>query len=210
MKPEQDAAGVGHCAVFPLGVILLPGGLLQLRIFEPRYLRMVSECLRLQVPFVVAAILSGREAGDVAVPAASGTLAEIVDWEQLDDGLLGLLCEGRQKVSIGELSADQDGLLRGSVEPLPAEPPAALPDDLAWMAELLEKLLRQLGPPYDRLLRATPGAGDVADRLVELLPLPLAQKQALFEATGPLERLRRLAGLIDPEGSGARPGRAGG
>ena len=208
MTPEAAGAGPVRRAVFPLGVVLLPGGLLQLRIFEPRYLRMVSECLRQQAPFVVAAILSGREAGDVAVPAASGTLAEIVDWEQLEDGLLGLLCEGRQKVSIGELSAEQDGLLRAAVQPLAGESPAALPDEFVWMAELLEQLARQLGAPYDRLLREAPGAGDVADRLVELLPLPLAQKQALFEAPGPVERLRRLAALIDPEASGPRPGAA--
>ncbi len=209
MTPETAGQEAGHFAVFPLGVVLLPGGLLQLRIFEPRYLRMVSECLRRQTPFVVAAILSGREAGDVAVPAASGTLAEIVDWEQLEDGLLGLLCEGRERVSIGELSAEQDGLLRATVEPLPAESAAALPEDLAWTAQLLDRLLNQLGPPYDRLRCETPTAGDVADRLVELLPLPLAQKQALFEAPGPLERLRRLAALIDPGGSRSRPGPRG-
>jgi Lon protease-like protein len=196
-------------AVFPLGVVLFPGGLLQLRIFEPRYLRMVSECLRQQTPFVVAAILSGREAGDQAVPAASGTLAEIIDWERLEDGLLGLLCEGRGRVSIGELSAEQDGLLRATVKPLAAESPAPLPADFAWLAELLEQLLSQLGPPYDRLRRETPMAGDVGDRLVELLPLPLAQKQALFDAPGPLDRLRRLAALIDPEGSRPGPADAG-
>lgn len=201
MTTEVPAPGAGRFAVFPLGVVLLPGGLLQLRIFEPRYVRMVSECLRQQSPFVVAAILSGREAGDVAVPASSGTLAAIIDWEQLEDGLLGLLCEGRERVSIGELSAEHDGLLRAAIQPLPAEPTAALPEDLAWTAQLLDQLLSQLGPPYDRLRRETPTAGDVADRLVELLPLPLDRKQALFEAPGPVERLRRLAALIDPEGS---------
>ena len=209
MTAEEKAREAGRLAVFPLGVVLFPGGLLQLRIFEPRYVRMVSECLRQQSPFVVAAILAGREAGDVAVPATSGTLTEIIDWEQLEDGLLGLLCEGRQRVAIGELSAEPDGLLRAQVEPLASEAPAGLPDELGWMAQLLEQLLKQLGAPYDRLLREAPGAGDVADRLVELLPIPLAQKQALFETPGPLERLRRLAALIDPEGAGQRPGGAG-
>ena len=44
-----------------------------------------------------------------------------------------------------------------------------------------------------------PGADHVSARLTELLPLPLAEKQRLFEMPDPVERLRRLAGLIAPD-----------
>ena len=70
MSTDASASGVERVAVFPLNVVLFPGGLLPLRIFEPRYLRMVSECLRQDAPFVVAAIVDGVESGGIATPAA--------------------------------------------------------------------------------------------------------------------------------------------
>ena len=77
MQADGAEQNVERVALFPLNVVLFPGGLLSLRIFEPRYLRMVSECLREQRPFAVAAIVAGSEAGGVASTAASGTLAKI-------------------------------------------------------------------------------------------------------------------------------------
>lgn len=70
------------------------------------------------------------------------------------------------------------------------------------MAGLLDELLRRLGPPFERLQVTRPDADHVVNRLVELLPLPLADKQALFEMSGGVNRLHRLAGLINPQGVG--------
>ena len=75
MRPDVKDAALERVALFPLNVVLFPGGLLPLRIFEPRYQRMVAECLREQQPFAVAAILEGPEAGGVALTATTGTLA---------------------------------------------------------------------------------------------------------------------------------------
>lgn len=185
-------------ALFPLSVVLFPGGLLPLRIFEPRYQRMVSECLREQTPFAVAAIAEGPEAGGVARTARSGTLARIIDWERLDDGLLGLLCEGEQRCVLHEVEVERDQLLRARIVRLPPERARPLPAGLDWTAELLLQLLERLGPPYDRLATAPSSADHVAARLTELLPLPLAEKQALFELPDGVARLRRLAELINP------------
>lgn len=203
MSADSPGSEGDRVALFPLNVVLFPGGLLPLRIFEPRYLRMVSECLRNQRPFVVAAIVEGREVGDTPLTARIGTLAWIVDWEQQPDGLLGLLCEGGQRVMLGDTHVEHDGLLRTGATLLDAEPAEPLPDDLAWMAALLKELLGRVGAPYDRLRVAQPSADHVVNRLVELLPLPLAEKQALFEIAGGAQRLRRLAGLINPQGAEA-------
>lgn len=192
--PVSDAPEV--VAVFPLNVVLFPGGLLPLRIFEPRYLRMVSECMKTQSPFAVATIIEGAESGDAALPSHTGTLARIIDWQQEDDGLLGLLCEGEQRCAIGELTVESDQLLRGPVTRLPAAAAQAIPPELRWAEELLGDLLGKLGAPYDRLQRAAPSADHVAGRLIEILPLPLVEKRALFELDDAVERLRRLGGLI--------------
>lgn len=199
MGAEPAAPGVERVALFPLNVVLFPGGLLPLRIFEPRYLRMVSECLRADEPFAVAAILDGPEAGGVASTAGSGTLARIVDWREEEDGLLGLLCEGEQLFSLGEVEVEHDQLLRASIVRRPPVAVQALPADLAWMAGLLNELLQRLGPPLDRLAVPNPSADHVAARLIEVLPLALAEKQALFEMQDAQQRLRRLSGLIHPQ-----------
>lgn len=203
MKAADATAGAhSRVALFPLRLVLFPGGLLPLRIFEPRYLRMVGECLRDERPFAVAAIVDGPEAGGVALTARVGALARIIDWEQGDDGLLHLLCEGADRVALGAVDVEHDRLLRADASPLPFGPPHALPDELAWTAGLLAELLQRLGAPFDRLARAPPDADHVANRLVELLPLPLERKQALFETDDAVVRLRRLAGMIDPHGQG--------
>ena len=197
MQTEIRDAPAERVALFPLNVVLFPGGLLPLRIFEPRYLRMVSECLREQQPFAVATIIEGPEAGGVASTASTGTLARIIDWEQGDDGLLNLLCEGEQRVEVGPVEVEHDTLLRAEVRRRPAEVPQALPHEFEWSAELLAELLQRLGEPYDRLVRSDPSADYVANRLIELLPIPLAEKQSLFDTAGGVQRLRRLAGLVN-------------
>lgn len=200
---DAGAAAVERFPVFPLQLVLFPGGLLPLRIFEPRYQRMVSECLRHEQPFVVVAIVDGPEAGGVATPAGSGTLARIIDWEPLADGLLGLLCEGEQIVAIDAVEAESDGLLRAGVQRLPPSRPQSIPADLEWMVNLLGELLKRVGPPFDRLSGAVPNAEHVAARLIELLPLPVAEKQRLFELDDSVERLHQLSRLIDPRGGRA-------
>ena len=49
-------------ALFPLRTVLFPGGLLELKIFETRYLDLISRCLREQQSFGVVALKSGHEA----------------------------------------------------------------------------------------------------------------------------------------------------
>ncbi|MCB1803206.1 MAG: LON peptidase substrate-binding domain-containing protein [Gammaproteobacteria bacterium] len=193
---------VQRLPLFPLNVVLFPGGLLPLRIFEPRYVRMVSECMREQIPFTVAAIVDGPEVGGVASTAGHGTLARIIDFEQGDDGLLELVCEGGERVEIASVQAEADQLLRADVRLMPSPAAQALPQDLAWMAVLLDEVLVKIGHPYDRLRKHEPSADHVAARLIELLPLPLPEKRALFDEPDAVERARRLAGLINPDGEG--------
>ena len=96
--------------LFPLNTVLFPGGPLRLRIFEPRYLDMVSRCMREDTGFGVALIVAGREAGGSAQTVEIGTLARIVDFEQLDDGLLGITARGERRFRIVHVHQESDGL----------------------------------------------------------------------------------------------------
>ncbi|WP_018877287.1 MULTISPECIES: LON peptidase substrate-binding domain-containing protein [unclassified Thioalkalivibrio] len=185
--------------LFPLNTVLFPEGLLPLRIFETRYLDMVRRCLRDDGRFVIVATEPAPESG--ALPAETdpsagfygvGTEAAIVDWDQRPDGLLGILVKGEGRRVIHNARRADDGLWLGEVESLPEYPEVSLPVDYASLADLLERLLDQLGTPWSHLERRFDDSTWVAARLTELLPIDLEIKQQLLEADDPIERLERL------------------
>ena len=189
-------ADVTELPLFPLQTVLFPGGPLQLRVFEPRYLDMVARCLRGTNRFGVVAIASGAEVGD-ATTYDVGTTAEIVDWHQEEHGVLGLRALGREVFRLVKTRREPDGLYVGEVTLLDA--PRALPP-LAEHAPLVA-LLRQLVDQLPQFRMATPAFDDafwVGGRLIELLPLALAFKQSLLEIEDPHARLERLAAALRP------------
>ena len=182
----------GAFALFPLGTVLYPGGPLTLRIFEARYLDMVSECLRRERPFGVCLIEDGYEVGAPADTVDVGTLARIKDWYQYDDGMLGIMAEGGYRFKVMDTEIRANGLVQGHIEFLAPEPTVSVPEDLRPLAALARKLIDRAGPLYGSELRHYDDASWLGYRLAELLPLPLAQKQAYLEMSDPLERLESL------------------
>ncbi|MFM7272688.1 MAG: LON peptidase substrate-binding domain-containing protein, partial [Gammaproteobacteria bacterium] len=118
-------------ALFPLHAVLLPGGRIPLQIFEPRYLDLVSRCMKGQSRFGIVRILQGHEvvqSRGAAAPAIAeiGTAAEIVDWDALPGGRLRITVQGSQRFRVGPCHAQADRLLGADVEWLPdavAPPP---------------------------------------------------------------------------------------
>lgn len=181
--------------LFPLRTVLLPDGPLQLRIFEPRYTDMISDCMRADTGFVVVLIDEGGETGS-ATYRQCGTLAKIVDWQQYEDGLLGITTVGQSRVRILEAYRQANGLNLGQVEFLPPDPVVMLPAQYQYMARLLERLIGQLGDQYQFAQPDYTDAGWVGCRLAEILPLSNEQKQVCLELTQPLERLDLVAQVI--------------
>ncbi|HEX6928306.1 MAG TPA: LON peptidase substrate-binding domain-containing protein [Gammaproteobacteria bacterium] len=180
--------------VFPLQTVLFPGGPLPLRIFEPRYIDMVGRCMKSGEPFAVAGIIEGSELGAAEFHEV-GTLATIADFEQLPDGLLGILAFGGQRVRIHSHERQKDGLHVGRVENLAPESPAAVPPDQDDLARLLRRLLERLPFNYYRETRCA-DASWVGYRFAEILPLGMAQKQYFLELEDPLRRLEIIRPLI--------------
>jgi hypothetical protein len=177
--------------LFPLNTVLFPGGPLPLKIFEPRYLDMISRCLREQSGFAVVLITEGEETAATASFAAIGTETSIVDFDRLEDGLLGISCIGRERVRVLEAWREADGLNRGRVIAIDADPVLPVPTAQAWLGEVVRRVLPDVGEVY-RHVEMRGDAAWVGNRLAELLPLSLADKQALLELTDPLERLTAL------------------
>lgn len=182
--------------LFPLNTVLFPGGPLPLRIFEARYLDMISDCVRTDSPFGVLLIREGGETGP-ATTHDVGTLARVADWYQGSDGLLGVTAIGEHRFRVLSSHRQPNGLNVGAVEILPDEPAMPLPEKYRAMPHILAGVLDDLGRLYESLERRMDDATWVTSRFVEILPLDLEQKQRCLESNDPGERLEIVQKLLD-------------
>ncbi|HTH68954.1 MAG TPA: LON peptidase substrate-binding domain-containing protein [Rhodanobacter sp.] len=193
----QSQSPLVEMPLFPLASVLFPGGQLQLRIFEPRYLDLVRECTRHGTGFGVCLILQGQEVGEPAVPAAIGTIARISDFHRDDDGLLGIVAEGGARFRVARSRVRSDGLLRGDVEVWPDEPEQPVPVEFALLQTILERLIETMAPHWRNAPRsAYDDASWLGFRLAELLPLDVGEQQRMLELNDPVQRLAELRDIL--------------
>src|SRR5690606_32285811 len=102
--------------LLPLHTVLFPDGILPLRIFETRYLDMGRHCLKQEAPFGVVLIRSGAETGTAAEPENVGCLAQVIDWDAQEDGLLLLRTQGSRRFRIIETRVRSNDQLEARVE----------------------------------------------------------------------------------------------
>jgi Lon protease-like protein len=200
-EEERGGLELPEIPLFPLRSVLFPEGVLPLRIFEPRYVDMIRWCMRNQVNFGVVLLRTGSDVADKNADAMPdvfrvGTEAKIVDFNQADNGLLGIVAQGGQKFSIKESYLQKDGLLKATVEFAKKEPMGELTpahDSLvAVLQDLMQHpLIQQLNPPI-RLNEAR----SVSYRLADLLPIEPEIKQTLLQMSGAKERLTELERLV--------------
>ena len=167
--------------LFPLHTVLYPGGPLPLRVFEPRYLDMVSTCLRHGTGLGVCLIRSGNETGPAATTYDIGTLSIITYWHMRHDGLLGVTVRGQQRFRIISEQVQPNQLTLATVALLPNEPECNIPAEYLPLADLLRQMIEQIGHHYDGIIKRYGDASWVSCRLAELLPIGLAQKQHLLQ-----------------------------
>ena len=200
--------------LFPLSTVLYPGGLLPLRIFEVRYLDMISKCHKTGAPFGIISLTEGTEVrrpgGDGFAPeafSAIGTLATISEYSAPQAGLLVIRCAGVQRFKISRHEKLRHGLWIADVARLENDMAISIPPDLQKAATALEKLIQSVKPadgstPKIPLLPPyrLDDCGWVANRWCELLPLPLALKQRLLELDNPLVRLELVCDILERTG----------
>ena len=182
--------------LFPLNTVLFPQGVLQLRIFEPRYLDMITEVLRASSPFGICLIRQGSEAGAPAECHDIGTLARILDWCRSDNGLLMVTVQGERRFRILARRTRKNLLLEGDLELIDDNDDEELPVEY----QLISDLLRQIGDRC-KLSHLTEqekylDAGWVGCRLAEVLPFDLKDKQNLLETDDPVQRLQRIQQML--------------
>jgi hypothetical protein len=182
-------------SLFPLNTVLFPGGPLPLRIFEPRYLDMVSHCMREDRPFGILLLQSDSEIIDVPI-GLIGTTAQIVDWYQGSDGILGITALGIDRFRVCSCTRQDNGLFIGRVELLEVETSQHIPDEYLSMSKLIEVIINDLGRLYDNIEMHYDDATWVGWRFAEILPISLEQKQHCLEIDDALGRLKLLQPLL--------------
>ncbi len=189
--------------LFPLQMVLFPDALLGLRVFEARYLDLISECLRTRQPFGVVCLKAGPEAGrqvEAVQMETVGTLAMLDEVDADEPGILRVRCHGGARFRMRGAPVQRDnGLWVVEAETLPQDtvrlPGPATLQTVQALAEAIKKLQAGDRVPFAQPYRLDE-AGWVANRWCELLPITLAAKQKLMELDDPVIRLSLVDGFL--------------
>ena len=188
--------------LFPLGTVLFPGGVLPLRIFEPRYLDMIANCMRDSLPFGVVLL---RRGGEVMSDAQGsevefydvGTEARVVDFSQTEKGILAVVASGERRFVVDRVESASDGLMIGHVSLLVDECDSEITEEDRELLKVLTELMKHPLVQELKLDVDLTKAQSVSYRLSDLLPVAPAEKQKLLEINSAKERLSRLRKIID-------------
>lgn len=176
--------------LFPLNTVLFPDGILPLRIFEPRYLDMVKDCMRNQHGFGVCLIIQGEEVGHNTASAAFGCEARIIDFDQTPDGLLGVTAQGERRFHVEQVKVRSNGLIVGEVSWLPATEAVAIAPEYFVLSQILQRVLDKAEISFDK--KQLENADWVSWRLAEWLPLSNLERQELLQQSDVPFRLQNL------------------
>jgi Lon protease-like protein len=190
--------------LFPLkNVVLFPGMMLPLHIFEPRYREMIDRCTSERIPFGVVLIDEGREVGGDARPHLVGTAARVMRVDRREDGCMDITAVGTQRFRVLELDRSHS-YLSGKVSQFP------LVNGATRQATELAQRVRPQVLDYVELLAKASSTNLRLERLPEdpltlafliaiALQVKAADKQKLLEQAGIPEILALEARLIARE-----------
>jgi len=190
---------VDSIPLFPLNSVLFPKGRISLQIFESRYVDMVSRCMKDGSGFGIVLIEVGSEIASTGQRLdihRTGTYCEVVDWNQLPNGLLGITAEGRSTFRVVETWREANNLCRAVVDfrrqdSVEAEP-LEVGEEFLEYVELLRGLARHPAIEELRLDVSFENLREIAWRLSELLPIANREKQTLLELADPFARLQQI------------------
>lgn len=184
--------------IFPLNTVLFPGCRLDLKIFEARYLDMLSRCMRRGSGFGVVCILEGEEVGEAASRfSAIGCEALIRDWQQRSGGVLEVRVEGARRFRVNRAEVQRDQLTLAEVDWLHEARAAPLGAEHADLATLLQALA---GHPLVKALEMGGEAENqqvLANQLSYLLPFSPEEKLQLLAMGDHGRRLAHIQALLE-------------
>ncbi|NNA22864.1 ATP-dependent protease [Pseudomonas lundensis] len=184
--------------LFPLKTVLFPGCVLDLQIFEARYLDMIARCMKQGTGFGVVCILEGSEVGDAPDDIALiGCEALIRDFQQQENGLLGIRVEGGRRFGVLSAECQRDQLLVAEVEWLDEIPEQPLEEEDQDLLALLKALAEHPMVAALNMNTEVEGQQSLANQLAYLLPFAEEDKLQLLQVDDPQQRLDGIQVLLD-------------
>ena len=184
--------------LFPLNTVLFPGCVLDLQIFEARYLDMIARCMKQGTGFGVVCILEGEEVGDAPQGIARvGCEALVRDFQRQDNGLLGIRVEGGRRFEVLDTELQRDQLRVAKVEWLDEIPEQPLAEEDQDLLALLKALAEHPMVAALNMSTEVPGQQALANQLAYLLPFAEQDKLELLQVDDPQQRLDGIQVLLD-------------
>ncbi|HEX8593606.1 MAG TPA: LON peptidase substrate-binding domain-containing protein [Pseudomonas sp.] len=184
--------------LFPLNAVLFPGCVLDLQLFEARYLDMIGRCMKQGEGFGVVCITQGQEVGDTpAGYSLIGCEALVRDFQQQENGLLGIRVEGGRRFRVLSTETQRDQLLVAHVQWLEEPEEQPLQEEDADMVALLAALAEHPMVAALNMGLTANGQQSLANQLAYLLPFTEQDKIELLEIDDAEERLDAIQELLD-------------
>lgn len=194
--------------LFPLQTVLFPDGVIALKIFEVRYLDMMKTCFKNQSFFGIVGIEEGAEIQNPAQPdillSKFGTLAKIIEFDPIQPALYMTRSIGQSRFSLLQAKREKSGLWMGEVQLIASDPVIPVPKELSDTALLLSEIISSVekqGLLESQLPFQEPyhlnNCAWVSNRLAEILPLSVTQKNHLLMQDNPRLRLDLIHELLE-------------
>jgi len=194
--------------LFPLETVLFPDGVITLKIFEARYLDMIKQCLREKTQFGVISIIKNLDTDNessLITFSNIGTLALIEDFDPIQPALYMTKSLGTQRFKLLGSVQEPNGLWVGEVELLDKDPLIPIPQEHQKATKLLDEIISVIqsqdllgDAPFKKPFKVE-DCGWVSNRLAELLPISLIQKNHLLAQTNPRIRLDLISEIIEDD-----------
>lgn len=198
MPPDDHPEDLIELPLFPLNVVLFPGMVLPLHIFEERYKAMIGDCIERVQPFGVVLIKEGPEVGGPAEPFAIGTSARVTTVDRLEDGRMNLLTTGELRFETASITQQEPHMV-GQVRYLEEHPGEDQPELMAEVGEEYTTFLRNLSSltgGWTANAETPQEPITLAYGVASTLDLPRHMRQELLEMVTATQRLERLLPLL--------------
>ena len=189
-------------AMFPLGLVVLPGAVVPLHVFEPRYRALVASLLATDGPmeFGIPPIVRGSEVGGGDVRGEVATVVRVLDLRVLEDGRYEMVVAGTRRVGSSRwLPAEP--YPQAEAEPHEVESESIDGAEVAARQERVSSVLDRMRRIGDRVPTEVPPLdGDLSVRVFQLgvvAPIGDLDRLAMLITRSPGERLRMLDQALD-------------
>lgn len=179
-------------AVFPLHAVLFPGCKIELRVFEQRYLRMVSESTQYDKPFVISLIQGqSSEVGIASECHEVGCLAKIIDFNQRQTGILDIVARAGSRVKLLSVEHESDNLMRAQLEAYTETELMDMPKHHQSLTKILSTIKNKNVQLFNEAIENL-SATEVSYYLSYVAPISTSKKQRLLTLQDTEERLNQL------------------